>query len=249
MITTCLVTNYQHAPCIRDALDSALGQTLPFDEIIVVGDSSTDWSAELLSSKSPRPRIVQVVDQDDQEPLARFKQGVARATGDILFLLDAADIYAPTYVQQVLQNFRRDRRCDLVLCGHRRLGHEGTPSGGAENHDLDASGVLAAYAQGWIGTPSSCLSMRRDVMQKILTLPFPPLWSTRVADCLAFGAALVRARKCSLPQQLVFHRLPGEAQFVGRATHKLAIYQQDRLAALPTNVAAKPRPWYRRQAA
>ena len=249
MITTCLVSNYQHAPCIRDAFDSALGQTLPFDEIIVVADGSTEWSAEPLSSASSRPRIVQVVDQDNHDALARFKQGVARATGDILFLLDAADVYAPTYVQQVLQYYRRDRRCDLVLCGHRRLGQEGTRSGGAENHDLDTSGVLAAYARGWIGTPPSCLSMRRDVMQKILTLPFPPPWCTRVADCLAFGATLVRARKCSLSQPLVYHRQTGEAQFVGRATDKLAIHQQDRRAALPANVAAKPRPWYRRQAA
>ncbi|MBE8965850.1 glycosyltransferase family 2 protein, partial [Nostocales cyanobacterium LEGE 12452] len=42
--TSCLINNYNYAPFLSEAIDSALNQTVKFDEIIIVDDASTDNS-------------------------------------------------------------------------------------------------------------------------------------------------------------------------------------------------------------
>src|SRR5690242_11531263 len=45
--TSCLINNFNYAHYVSEAVESALAQTIAFDEIIVVDDGSTDESVEL----------------------------------------------------------------------------------------------------------------------------------------------------------------------------------------------------------
>src|SRR5436190_10302389 len=45
--TSCLINNYNYAHFVGDAIESALAQTIAFDEIIVVDDGSTDESVAM----------------------------------------------------------------------------------------------------------------------------------------------------------------------------------------------------------
>lgn len=48
MKTACLLITYQHARWIGEALDSVLGQTLPFGHVVVVDDGSNDGTREAI---------------------------------------------------------------------------------------------------------------------------------------------------------------------------------------------------------
>ncbi len=50
----CCITSYNSRDTIRDAIFSALDQTMPFDKIVVVDDASTDGTRNLLESLSER---------------------------------------------------------------------------------------------------------------------------------------------------------------------------------------------------
>jgi glycosyltransferase involved in cell wall biosynthesis len=227
MATTCLINNYNYARFICHALDSALGQTVPFDEIIVVDDGSRDGSVDLLTSKYAHLPTVQIISKKNQGQLSCFNEGFARSTGDILFFLDADDLYEPNYVEQAIAIYQRDPSFDFVISAHRQFGNrDSLQLKYAEDRDLGYSVILALWLREWIGGPTSCLSMRRRVLDQILPLPFAEAWRIRADDCLVFGASLAGARKYYLAQPLVRYRVHDQNQFFGRCSDKSAVYRR-----------------------
>jgi glycosyltransferase involved in cell wall biosynthesis len=227
MKIACLINNYNYAAFVGDAVDSALRQTVPFDEIIVVDDGSTDGSVELLTrSYGQHPRI-RIFTKPNQGQLSCFNEGFARSTGDIVLFLDGDDVYEPNYVEQLLDVYRRDPTIDFVSCGHRQFGRrDGLQLEFSEDRDLGYSVILTSCLREWIGAPTSCLSMRRNVLEQVLPLPFLEAWRTRADDCLVFGASLAGARKYYLAQPLVRYRVHDRNRFFGRKFDKCAAYRR-----------------------
>ncbi|MEX0679335.1 MAG: glycosyltransferase [Pirellulales bacterium] len=227
MTTTCLVSNYNYANFIGQAVDSALGQTLPFDEIIVVDDGSTDGSVDLLASRYAESPTIHVVSKPNGGQLSCFNEGFAGSRGDVVFFLDADDVYEPRYLEKTLDVYRRHPSVDFVFCGHRKFGRcDSVHLPFADDRDLGYSVILTAYLGEWIGAPTSCLSMRRHVLEKILPLPFADDWRTRADDCLVFGASLAGARKYCVAQPLVRYRVHGDNHFCGRSADRFATYRR-----------------------
>ncbi len=227
MTATCLINNYNYADFVGTAVDSALCQTVPFDQIIVVDDGSTDDSVARLARRCAQHPTLEVVAQANQGQLSCFNEGAARATGDVVFFLDADDLYEPNYVEQALKIYDRHPDCDFVFCGCREFGSRSSVKLlSTVDRDLGYSVVLTAYLREWIGTRTSCLSMRRRVLERILPLPFVDDWRTRADDCLIFGASLAGARKYYLAQPLARYRVHDANRFCRRGPDKLALYRR-----------------------
>lgn len=75
---------------LGEAIASALGQTAPPLEVIVVDDGSTDGSAEVAHSFGSRVRVVA---QPQSGAAAARNRGVSLARGDYLAFLDADDLW------------------------------------------------------------------------------------------------------------------------------------------------------------
>ena len=196
MTTTCLVSNYNYSAYVAEAVDSALRQSVPFDQIIVVDDGSTDGSVQLLTDRYGNHPLVHIICKENEGQLSCFNEGFACATGDIIFFLDADDVLEPIYVEQTLGVYDRHRDCDFLACGRRMFGQrEGVSLKFPTDRDLGYSVIFTAFQREWIGAPTSCLSIRRRVLSQILPLPFTDDWRVRADDCLVFGASLAGARK------------------------------------------------------
>ena len=83
---------YQAATLIVQCVESALAQTLPANEIIVVDDGSTDGTADRLAQY--RDRIVYIRQENRGLPAA-LNTGVRAASTDFVAILDADDAYEP----------------------------------------------------------------------------------------------------------------------------------------------------------
>lgn len=227
MTISCLINNYNYAHFLGDALESVLAQTVPVDEIIVVDDGSTDASAEVLAKFCRRYPAITVVAKENEGQLSCFNEGFARATGDIVFFLDGDDLYERNYVDQALAMYHRHPQCDFVACGLRQFGQSDLLRLKYEtDRDLGYSVILTCYLREWIGAPTSCLSMRRGILEKILPLPLCEDWRTRADDCLVFGASVAAARKFYLAQPLVRYRVHGANHYCGRAADQFADYRR-----------------------
>jgi glycosyltransferase involved in cell wall biosynthesis len=82
---------YNAARFLRQAIESALTQTYPAREVIVVDDGSTDDSAEIAESYGEKVRVIR---QHNQGQSIARNVGTAASKGDYLLYLDADDLLA-----------------------------------------------------------------------------------------------------------------------------------------------------------
>ncbi len=88
---------YNGAEFLREAIDSALGQTYPPLDVIVVDDGSTDDSAAIAASYGPPVRVLR---QENQGESVARNRGIDEARGDWIAFLDADDYWEPTKLEK-----------------------------------------------------------------------------------------------------------------------------------------------------
>lgn len=102
---------YNGAETIAEAVESALGQTVPALEVIVVDDGSTD---DLDRALEPYRGRIDFVRQDNGGCAAAFNAGLRRATGDFVCQLDADDMFEPGRLEALGQLAEAHPEFDLV---------------------------------------------------------------------------------------------------------------------------------------
>src|SRR5262249_31339743 len=86
---------------IGDTLRSALSQTWPSKEIIVVDDGSTDRTVEI--ARKFEPEGVRVFTQKNQGAAAARNKAYSLSKGDYIQWLDADDLLAPDKIERQLE--------------------------------------------------------------------------------------------------------------------------------------------------
>lgn len=216
MRTTCLVNNYNYSQYVVEAIDSALGQSQPFDEIVVVDDGSTDDSIRVLRQHYAHERRVEIVSKENGGQLSAFNAGMGRATGDVLFFLDADDRYRPSYVEQAMELYA-NQCVDFVIAGVESFGPAmKSPRRKFPARDRGYSVLAALLAKKFVGGPTSSLSMRRSIASFVLPCPFEADWRTRADDVLVLGASIAGGRKYQMPGTQIDYRVHGQNHFAGQ---------------------------------
>ncbi len=109
-----IIPTYNYGRFLRDAIDSALAQTYPAIEIIVVDDGSTDDTPQILDSYGERIRVIR---QNNQGVGAARNAGIAAARGEYLAFLDSDDIWKPEKLERDIARFEADPGLGMVHCG------------------------------------------------------------------------------------------------------------------------------------
>ena len=96
-----VIPMYQAGPWIAETLASVDLQTYPIYECIVVDDGSTDDGPERVRTFAESARCdVRLISQPNAGVSAARNTGLAEATGDLLALLDADDLWHPTKIER-----------------------------------------------------------------------------------------------------------------------------------------------------
>jgi Glycosyl transferase family 2 len=91
-----LIRTYQSADTVEEAVESALGQTLPPFEVVVYDDGSTDGTGDALRPYRDRIRYLR---RENAGAAAAFNGGVDAASGDFVVVLDADDVFEPERIE------------------------------------------------------------------------------------------------------------------------------------------------------
>lgn len=221
-VSVCMAA-YQGERYITAQLRSILDQLQEQDEVIVVDDHSSDRTCEQVRSLNDS-RIYLYENPTNQGVAKTFQQALSRATGDVIFLSDQDDIWAPTKVASVLREFERNPVATLVVTDAALIDENGLDLGGsyyAQRGKFTSSIFSNLIRCKFLG----CLmAFKSELIQK--ALPFPDGCGDVFHDFwLGTVNSLICGQTCYLDKPLVLYRRHSHA--VTRA--KLNLLRQLRI--------------------
>jgi glycosyltransferase involved in cell wall biosynthesis len=113
-LVSVVIAAYNGAQYLPEAIDSALAQTYPKVEVIVVDDGSTDSTAEVVGAYGARVRYLY---QQNAGTAAARNTGIQSAQGELIALLDQDDRWLPEKLARQVPLFFDEPRVGLVHSG------------------------------------------------------------------------------------------------------------------------------------
>ena len=120
-----VITSYNHARFLLEAIQSVFAQTRVATEILVVDDGSTDNPAAVVS----RCVGVKLLQQHNQGLSAARNAGLRAVRSDKVVFLDADDRLLPNAIAAGLACFADAASCGFVYGGYRHIDQHGHPFG------------------------------------------------------------------------------------------------------------------------
>lgn len=111
-LVSIIIPCYNKAPYIAETIESALSQTYPDIEIVVIDDGSTDDSASIINRYCSRG--IKFIQQKNQGVCIARNNAIHQSTGEFIVPLDADDLLAPTYIQKCIEWFCDNSSTKLV---------------------------------------------------------------------------------------------------------------------------------------
>jgi len=111
---------YNGARYIGQTIDSVINQTYPNWEMIIIDDGSCDNSAQIVSDYVNKDSRIQLISQANAGSAAARNNGIRKAMGQYISLLDADDTWDTVFLESQL-NFMKEKDALLVYSSHRRI--------------------------------------------------------------------------------------------------------------------------------
>lgn len=100
---------YNHVAYLSQCIDSALAQTYPHTEVVIIDDHSPDPQVQpLLQSYAQHPRVQLLRNTENLGIAEAQNTAIVATTGDVIAFLDCDDLLAPEAIATCVQHWKSD---------------------------------------------------------------------------------------------------------------------------------------------
>src|SRR5213592_2920150 len=121
-LVSVIIPCHNHAHLLPAAIDSALAQTYPEVEVVVVNDGSGDDTSDVAKQYGSK---VTLVEQLNSGLSAARNAGIGAAKGEFFVLLDADDALLPCCIGSRMQHMLADEEVGIVTGYYREIDEAG----------------------------------------------------------------------------------------------------------------------------
>ena len=159
-LITVVIPTYNWSSVLRFAVASALGQTYPRVEVVVVGDACTDDSAEVVESFADERVRWYNLEQNSGSQSTPNNVGIELARGELIAYLGHDDLWLPTHLALVADALLREE-ADLAHSITQQVG----PPGSGYRALTGVSPRSRAAGKLWI--PPSSIVHRKNLIESM----------------------------------------------------------------------------------
>lgn len=122
-----IIPNYNHAVFLKERIDSVLNQTYQNYEVIILDDSSSDNSVEVITNYEGFPCISHIVinDTNSGSPFIQWEKGIQMAKGELIWIAESDDTCEVNLLETLVSEFDKDEKCVLAFCKSIKINTEG----------------------------------------------------------------------------------------------------------------------------
>jgi len=170
-----VMSNYNGARYLDDAIDSVISQNYSAFEFLVIDDGSTDTSREIIDAASNRYGniIRRHYFEKNQGQGACLNFGINHVDGEVVSFMDSDDLWLPGKLESVADAFQRNP--GAVMYQHNLMIMQGTEITDRKFRDILVEGNYYLHTlknrELPLFVPTTGLSIRRDCLQKVLPIP------------------------------------------------------------------------------
>lgn len=205
-LVSILVANYNYARYLPETIGSVLAQTYPRWELCVCDDGSSDDSLEVIRRFAANEPRIKLLAQRNAGFASALNGAMSLATGDIVALLDADDVWLATKLAKTVEAYRNHPAAGFVAHGVAFAGSDLT---------VFKRQFPLRTSEGWLGPdiiagypcvfpPCSGLTVRRVVADKIF--PVPADFRVGVDSLVREHAALI-SETAAVNEPLAIYRI------------------------------------------
>ncbi len=201
-----VIPAYNHAAYIEECLASALAQGGGI-EVVLVDDGSTDDTRQRAERFLGDPRL-RIYSQENRGAHAALNRGISLACGEVVFLLNSDDAFAPRRVERFLERFAAEPGLTVLTSWLEVIGPGGEPLGIKQAYrnmppwprprpgpGLAATGrpALALLEANFVATTTNVAFRRRLFTEGLRFLPlrYAHDWEFLLAACHHGGLGIV----------------------------------------------------------
>ena len=110
-LVSVIVPNYNHAPYLRQRLDSIFNQTFQDFEVIILDDCSTDNSKEIIEEYRNHPQVSHVVynETNSGSPFKQWAKGFDLAKGEYIWIAESDDWAELNFLETTTKILQREK--------------------------------------------------------------------------------------------------------------------------------------------
>ena len=159
-----VVPCYQHVRWVGEAVESALSQTRPPDEVVVVDDGSTDGTLDVLAGFGSRIRVLHGGRGGIGET---YNKGIAATTCELVAFLESDDALERTYLEETGDFLERKREISWVSTARLIVDADSAPTGEVSRRrylDAGAEFTFEGFLSGELGASSTPVVRRAALL-------------------------------------------------------------------------------------
>lgn len=142
-----IMPNYNHAPYLKERMESILSQDYPDIEVIVLDDASTDDSVEVLRAYEGHRKVKKIIvnEHNSGNTFMQWERGLKEATGEYVWIAESDDVAERTLVSRLVGAIEKEEAV-LAFCHSQWIDSKGNPIPRAKdprwNRDFSMKGNL-----------------------------------------------------------------------------------------------------------
>jgi glycosyltransferase involved in cell wall biosynthesis len=118
-VVSVIIPNYNHAPFLKERIDSVLSQTYQDIEIIIIDDCSADNSREIIESYQANSRVSHIIynETNSGSTFKQWQKGIGLATGKYIWIAESDDWCEPTLLEELIKGITGNDDIVISFCG------------------------------------------------------------------------------------------------------------------------------------
>jgi len=124
-----IIPNYNHAPYLKERIDSVLNQTYQDFEVIILDDCSPDNSVEVIEQYRSNPHVAHIIvnEQNTGNTFIQWERGISLAKGKYIWIAESDDVAEPQLLEALVGQLEQHPDASVAFCHSQMIDSDSKP--------------------------------------------------------------------------------------------------------------------------